>query len=214
MILVVEGAVGSGKTSFLGRLGDHWHIIPEYEPACVRTVRPGEWATQMHYLDADIARRRAVNELHGRSSQMNIATDRSIVSQAAHVWTLSQLSCADNRTAFCESLERNRGVLVQPDAFVLLNPPEKLRRIRLRHREAGPCRMDTDQVLMDHEYCSLFGSFLSHFLVTFDRFVAVESYHQASAATYYLFGAKEGWSPEQFRSVLDILIDMLRAQDY
>lgn len=118
MILALDGNVYTGKTTLARTIASRmrYTLIPEY----CEYVTPSRYgdaskALQRAYLDAERERKKSL-------PSASAVLDRSIVSQAAHVWARYMLEEEDTRQFFLDELKLmfQKGEIIVPDIHVHL----------------------------------------------------------------------------------------------
>ncbi|MFH1589020.1 MAG: deoxynucleoside kinase [archaeon] len=152
MIISFEGNVYSGKTTLISELKklDKFIIIPEYSYFFKENdfQNLDAWSLQKKYMETDI--QRVILLENGEKSLV----DRSILSQAAHVWASYKLNIVDIRKEFLEKLsamiKQNR--IIIPDLFITVKCSHDLIKKRYKLGENSKQKKQTNPLLIKKEY--------------------------------------------------------------
>lgn len=157
-IISFDGNVYTGKTTLIykikGKLNanvvkEHSAFIDEKEYA-----HKGAWQLQKAYLKAEEKRLICLSD-----SEINLL-DRSIVSQAAHVYACYHLNIIDLRREFISYISKNTEKIIIPNLYIHIKCPYGAAKKRFLIRENSNEKKDTASLLIDKTYFYLIDKFI------------------------------------------------------
>lgn len=159
-IISFDGNVYTGKTSIINSLSEiiDINVICEYSnyfnEIDFRGLSPSE--IQSKYLNVEYIRSSKIN-----NNKINIL-DRSIISQAAHIWISYKINEYDLRSEFISTIKNSKKIII-PDLSIFIRCEFDKSKKRFLNGESSKNKKDTNNNLINQEYYELFNQFMIQF---------------------------------------------------